>query len=222
MRRDSSDKRKKTGRRIAALMVAVIIAVCIGVYSDKVAMPLVKELAEADVTAKTVGAFIEANSKIKTFSEFYGEFFEYEKNSDGEITLVRANSANINSVTIYAQRAMQEAVDELGDYKVELPSGAFTGLALLADKGTPIAINIAPVGAVNVALGSYYYTEGINQTIHRLVMRVQTTVRMLVPIRAENVTVSMDFILAEDVILGRVPDSYITGISDDNIFDLMP
>ena len=66
------------------------------------------------------------------------------------------------------------------------------------------------------------YTEGINQTIHRLVMRVQTTVRMLVPIRAEDIVVSMDFILAEQIIVGRIPDSYITGISEDNIFDLMP
>ena len=92
----------------------------------------------------------------------------------------------------------------------------------MADKGTPVSINIAPVGAVNIAMGSYFYTEGINQTIHRLVMRVQTTVRMLVPVRAEDVSVSMDFILAEQIIVGRIPDSYITGISDDNIFDLMP
>ena len=45
---------------------------------------------------------------------------------------------------------------------------------------------------------------------------------MLVPMNADDVAVSMDFILSEDVILGRVPDSYITGISDDNIFDLLP
>ena len=73
-----------------------------------------------------------------------------------------------------------------------------------------------------MSIGAYYYTEGINQTIHRLIMRVTGTVRMLVPMNADDVAVSMDFILSEDVILGRVPDSYITGISDDNIFDLLP
>lgn len=222
MRGGTSERKKKTKRRIACLLVSIIIAGSVFAYFDKVAMPLVKELAEADVHAKTVSAYIKANARIKTFSEFYGEFFEYENNSDGEITLIKANSANINSIAVYAQQAMQESINELDDYKVELPSGAFTGLALMADKGTPVSINIAPVGAVNIAMGSYFYTEGINQTIHRLVMRVQTTVRMLVPVRAEDVSVSMDFILAEQIIVGRIPDSYITGISDDNIFDLMP
>ena len=53
-------------------------------------------------------------------------------------------------------------------------------------------------------------------------MRITTTVHMLVPLKAQDVTVSMDFVLAEDILLGRVPDSYITGISQDNIFDLLP
>ena len=73
-----------------------------------------------------------------------------------------------------------------------------------------------------MTLGSSFYTEGINQTMHRLIMRVQTTIRILVPLSAENVTVSMDFVIAEQIIVGRIPDSYITGISEDNIFDLLP
>lgn len=215
-------EKKKFKRRIVCLILLAVAIASVAGYFNNIALPLVKELAEADIYAKTVSAYIAANSKIKTFSAFYGEFFEYEKNSEGEITLIKANSTNINSLTVYAQQSMQEAVDKLDDYKVELPSGAFTGLSLLADKGTPVKINVAPVGAVNVTLGSSFYTEGINQTMHRLIMRVQTTIRILVPLSAENVTVSMDFVIAEQIIVGRIPDSYITGISEDNIFDLLP
>ena len=49
--------KKKTKRRIACLLVAIIIAGSVFAYFDKVAMPLVKELAEADVHAKTVSAY---------------------------------------------------------------------------------------------------------------------------------------------------------------------
>ncbi len=217
-----SAKKLRRLKLIAALAVLIaVIAAVIG-YFESVAKPLVKELAEADIQALTVSAFIEANSKIKNFSKFYGEFFSYDKNDAGEITLIKANTPAINSLTIYAQEAMQKAMNKITDYDVEIPTGAFTGLSILADKGHPLSINIAPVGVVNVSIGSYYYTEGINQTIHRLIMRVTGTVRMLVPLDAEDVTVSMDFVLAEDIVLGRIPDSYITGISDDNIFDLLP
>ena len=207
---------------VIALVVIILIIVSAVGYFESVATPLVKELAEADVQAMIVSSFIEANAKIKKFSEFYEAFFSYEKNDSGEITLIKANTPAINSLSIYAQEAMQKSLDKITDYDVQIPTGAFTGLSVLADKGHPVSINIAPVGVVNVSIGSYYYTEGINQTIHRLIMRVTGTVRMLVPMNADDVAVSMDFILSEDVILGRVPDSYITGISDDNIFDLLP
>ena len=218
----AAPKKLKKLKIVIALIVAVCLVAAVVGYFDSVAKPLVKELAEANIQALTVSAFIAANAKIRDFSSFYGDFFSYEKNTEGEITLIRANTPAINSLTIYAREALQKEMDKITDHDVEIPTGAFTGLSVLADKGHPVSINVAPVGIVNVSIGSYYYSEGINQTIHRLIMRVSGVVRMLVPLDAEDVTVSMDFVLSEDVILGRVPDSYITGISDDNIFDLLP
>ena len=194
---------------VIALVIIILIIVSAVGYFESVATPLVKELAEADVQAMIVSSFIEANAKIKKFSEFYESFFSYEKNDSGEITLIKANTPAINSLSIYAQEAMQKSLDKITDYDVQIPTGAFTGLSILADKGHPVSINIAPVGVVNVSIGSYYYTEGINQTIHRLIMRVTGTVRMLVPMNADDVAVSMDFILSEDVILGRGGDQAV-------------
>ncbi len=216
------EHKRKGIRALTALAIIAVIATLTALYFVKVATPLVAEIAEAEIRAQTVAAYVDANAKIHKLSEFYGDFFEYEKNTEGEITLVKANTAGINSLVIHAQREIQASVNKITSGSVEIPAGAFTGISLIADKGADIGINVSPVGVVDVKINSFYYAEGINQTLHRLVMRVSTTIQMLVPLKAEDVTVSMDFILAEDILLGRVPDSYITGISQDNIFDLLP
>lgn len=216
------NSRRKAYKATAFILIAALLCTLTALYFAKVGAPLVAEIAEAEIRAQTVAAYVEANSNIHKLADFYGDFFEYEKNSEGEITLVRANTAGINSLVVHAQREVQASIDKITSGSIEIPAGAFTGISLIADKGGDISINVSPVGVVDVKINSFYYAEGINQTLHRLVMRITTTVHMLVPLKAQDVTVSMDFVLAEDILLGRVPDSYITGISQDNIFDLLP
>lgn len=214
--------KRKTKIKIIALLIVVAIVALIFMYYTKTVSPLVVETAEAEVKEMTSAIVNEATLRLKNYKAFYDEFYAYEKNDAGEITLVRANTASINLMTIYARRAVQEGLSSLTDGKIHIPVGAFSGLSLLADKGSKIEINVVQVGTAETKINSYYYNEGVNQTLHRLVLRVTATVRMLIPLKAEDVEVVTDIILAEDIIVGRIPDSYITGISDDNIFDLLP
>ena len=83
-------------------------------------------------------------------------------------------------------------------------------------------MTVLPVGTVQIGLHSYFFSEGINQTLHRIVMRIETTSEIMIPFKTETVRLTTDLLISEDVIVGKVPDSYITGISEDNIFDLLP
>ncbi|MBO5773744.1 MAG: sporulation protein YunB [Clostridia bacterium] len=214
-------KNKKFG---AWTLLLIFLAVILGsvIYYNRSISPLVKDLAEAEIKKKTVDAVVSGALKLKVYEVFYGDFYEYEKNKDGEIVLVRSNTASINAMNVYAQKEIQNSINSLKNDKISIPAGAFTGSSWLADKGDGIELNVLPVGAVETKLNSYFYHEGLNQTIHRLVLKVTTTVKVIVPVKAEDVSVSLEFLLAEDLIQGRVPDSYVTGISDDNIYDLLP
>ncbi|MBO7178222.1 MAG: sporulation protein YunB [Clostridia bacterium] len=214
-------KNKKIG---AWTLLLIFLALILGsvIYYNRSISPLVKDLAEAEIKKKTVDAVVSGALKLKVYEVFYGDFYEYEKNKDGEIVLVRSNTASINAMNVYAQKEIQNSINSLKNDKISIPAGAFTGSSWLADKGDGIELNVLPVGAVETKLNSYFYHEGLNQTIHRLVLKVTTTVKVIVPVKAEDVSVSLEFLLAEDLIQGRVPDSYVTGISDDNIYDLLP
>lgn len=180
------------------------------------------ELAEAEVKQITVNAIIEGTNNLKYYATFYDEFYDYEKNAEGDIVLIKANTTNINLINHYAQKELQKSINTLSNDKITIPMGAFTGSSWLADKGDGIELNVMPIGTVETKIHSYYFNEGINQTLHKLVLKVTATIRMIVPVKSNDVTVTREFLLAEDVLAGRVPESYVTGISDDNIYDLLP
>lgn len=214
--------KNKKFKKLSIFLVFIFIIVSIVLYYNLTIAPLVVNIAEAEVKQLTVNAINKATLKLKTNKSFYDDFYEYEKNAEGEIILVKANTASINIISIYAQNELQKSINALSNDKISIPVGAFTGSAWLADKGNGVEINVMPVGAVEAKLYSYFYKEGINQTLHRLVLRVTTTIKILIPVKAEEITVTSEILLAEDIIAGRVPDSYVTGISSDNIYDLMP
>lgn len=214
-------KNKKRKSLIATLILVIIVVATI-IYYNRTISPLVVSLAEAEVKRYTVNAISKGALKLKVYEVFYNDFYDYEKNTQGEIVLVKSNVASINLMNVYAQKEIQNCINSLKNDKISIPAGAFTGSSWLADKGDGIELNVMPIGAVETKLNSYFYHEGINQTLHRLVLKVTTTVRIIVPIKAQDVTITNEFLLAEDVIQGRVPDSYVTGISDDNIYDLLP
>ena len=214
---------KNVKRKFWAVIILVSLIVSGAViYYNRTISPLVVGLAEAEIKKITINAITRGSLKLKTYEAFYGDFYEYEKNNEGEIVLVRSNVSNINLMNLYAQKEIQKCLNGLENDKISIPAGAFTGSSWLADKGDGIELNVVPVGSAETKLTSYFYHEGLNQTLHRLVLKVTSTVKIIVPIKAEDVTITSEFLIAEDLIQGRVPDSYVTGISDDNIYDLLP
>lgn len=212
------NKLKILGRIFLVILVITLVVT----YFLRVVIPLVTDMANAEVKSIVVNKVNEASAIIRDFSYIYDEFYTYEKNNEGEIVLAKANTSAINQLSIYAQKVMQDKLNSLNAEQISLPIGAFSGSSWLSDKGELLNFNIVPIGTSVSHLNSYYYTEGINQTLHRLILRVKTTVKVVIPIKATDVEVFTDIIIAENIIVGRVPDSYITGISDDNIYDLMP
>ncbi len=213
---------KKISVKVVIFLLVLMILISVTLYYNLTIAPFVVNLAEAEVKQTAINTLVEGALKLKNYETFYNEFYEYEKNAEGDIVLIRANTAKINLMTIYAQKELQKSLNSLKKDKISIPAGAFTGSSWLADKGNGIELNVIPIGTIETKINSYYYNEGINQTLHRLVLKTTATVRLLVPIRAKDVTISTEFLLAEDVLAGRVPESYVTGISDDNIYDLLP
>lgn len=218
-----------TGKKLKKLFLWVMViclALSVVLFLNKVSYPLIIELCEIQSDNYVTNAVNEAAKNIMALRAFYDDFYTYERNGEGEIVLVKANTASINQLIALARIELQEELNKLENQKIDLHLGAFTGSSLLADNGPVLTINIIPIGNAVTTIESYYYAQGINQTIHRLILRVTADVRIIVPLKAKDCKIVKDIILAEDIILGRIPGTYINTLEgssiSENIFDLMP
>ena len=114
---------------------------------------------------------------------------------------------------------------ELGlseNQQIEIPIGAAQGIRFLAGAGPRIPIQIVPVGAVNTQFTTEFEAAGINQTRHKISMILSTTVRLVIPSGSKRVDVISTVPIAETIIVGAVPDSFVDVNNRDDLLNLLP
>ena len=73
--------------------------------------------------------------------------------------------------------------------------------------GAPTTTNISPTLFANFV--SSFSQAGINQTLHRLNMEVSIDVAVLVLGETSSFTMSSQVVVAETIIVGQVPQTYL-------------
>ena len=70
-------------------------------------------------------------------------------------------------------------------------------------------VRIVPVSAVSAVFSTEFESAGINQTRHKIYLSLQTTVRLVIPSGAKQVALGSQVLVAESIIVGEVPSSYV-------------
>ena len=79
-------------------------------------------------------------------------------------------------------------------------------------------IRILPLSVSSCSYESAFETQGINQTRYKIFLTVESTVRVLQPFSSKSIEVNNRILLAEMVIVGDVPESYVN-VPKDEILD---
>lgn len=86
--------------------------------------------------------------------------------------------------------------------------GSFSGISFLSGRGPGVKIRISSVGNVETDLRSEFIAQGINQTLHRIYLQVNCQVSILTPFESISKDITNQVLLAENVIVGRIPSTY--------------
>ena len=111
-----------------------------------------------------------------------------------------------------AERAGDAALRKLetvSAQKVDVPLGAALGLTLLAGSGSRIPISIVPVGSVQTDFETEFEACGINQTRHKVYLQLSASIRIVIPTGAKTTNVTANMLVAESIIVGKVPESFV-------------
>ena len=138
----------------------------------------------------------------------YSELVNLSTNNDGEVISVESNIVNINRLKTEIAERIEREIERLSNINIEIPIGTLLGIQLLHGKGFNVGMSVKPFGYTTTSIISEFINAGINQTLHRIVIEISTSVDAVIPGISTRVPVTTAIVAAETVIVGRVPDAY--------------
>lgn len=139
----------------------------------------------------------------------YTELIKPERNAQDEIVFMQVNMIKVNKITAEAVLAVQESLQQLKKVSFKIPVGQIFGIKLFANLGPKFNLTLLPVGTIEAKISDDFEQAGINQTRHKVYLTVKSTVQVVIPLASDAITIETKVPLADAIIVGRVPDTYL-------------
>lgn len=196
-------KKKKVIKLIAIFFIAFLTAY----YMIKAIEPIMTTMCEAE--AMSIATKISNNQATEVMKRYrYEDLISISKDDTGNITGIKTNVIPVNEIISDVAVRIQNELNNSEQNQVSLSLGSFTGTKLLAGRGPKVPIKISNIGDVKTDFKSEFKEAGINQTLHRLYLEVKCKVSILTPFQTIEQEITNQVILAENIIVGKIPTTY--------------
>lgn len=203
------NRKVRTRRRILILFMLTVFAVFVLFLRFSVS-PLVEELAVARVENRASYIINEAiEAQLRSDEIDYDHIVYLEKDVNGAITALKTNINEINRLKTQILSVIDTMLLDLDINEIGLPLGSLILPELFSGTGPKLPIKVLSISSSDADFRNDFSAAGINQTSHRIMMDVTITMTVLTPVGTESVTVTSGVVVAETVIVGHVPDSYV-------------
>ncbi len=139
----------------------------------------------------------------------YRDLIYTVQDKQGRIVLMQANTIKLSKIAAETTLVLQQKLKEMGTQRFNLPLGQALGSKILASYGPLVKIAVVPLGTVQVKVQDEFAAAGINQTKHRLLLNIESRVKVVIPLASSEVTVATIVPITETVIVGEVPNTYL-------------
>lgn len=138
----------------------------------------------------------------------YSDLVAVSKNTDGEIISIESDILKINELKASLTNAVLDELKHQKTQSVSIPLGTLIGGDLFNGRGPAITVRVSMTATAQTDMRSEFISAGINQTNHQIWMDIDMQLCPALPGYTSHVKVSTKFLIAETVLLGRVPDSF--------------
>lgn len=202
-------RRNKRKKLIIYLLLVSIFVLGIHTYNviNKNIRPTILAMCEIQAKKIATQAINDAvKGKIKGDVK-YKDLLFVKEDSEGKVTMVQANTGLMNNIASDVALEVQEKIRQIPGGTIKIPIGNALNSQIIS--GPKLKLDLEPHGSVTVDFGTDFLESGINQTIHRVYLTIITDVKIVFPLVSDTVTVKANIPIAETIIVGDVPESYI-------------
>ena len=197
--------------KLLRLIIMLLIVVIIGIVLFRVRFnDAIRALAQTQVTNTTSDLINDAiDRQIEDGTIQYDRMVYLEKDLDGRITALKTNMSEVNRLKTDILNIINDEILALDTSDIGIPLGSLFLPELLSGKGPAIPVHILSIRNSDATFSSNFVQAGINQTLHQLIMVVSVDVAILVLGQTGSFTVNSEVVVAETVIVGDVPNTFL-------------
>ena len=210
--------RQRRGLPLALLFILAML--CLFLAAAAIFLKdLSSQIAVSDASDIVTVQINNAIADIMAEQDYSGDYFvSFEKSATGEVTAISSNMARINALSA---KILHQVVGATENRTIEIgiPLGNLTGISLLMGRGPDIPVQIVVLTSSRVEFNNSIVTAGINQTKHQINLEVIVDIDILVPWGTESTQVVTEVLIADTIVVGRVPDTYLSmesGLTSEN------
>lgn len=190
-----------------AIVAAGVSLVVVFMISLNVKLrPILLEMA----LTQTSNCITEAiNQAVAEQSVAYSDLITFEYSSTGDIVAMISNMSQSNLLRAELLDVALAALDGMETLEVGVPLGTIFDVDLFSGLGPDVDVRVLYTGTASAQFENYFFDAGINQTCHQIFFTVDADLTVLLPGQRYNTNVRTKVCVAETVIIGKIPETYL-------------
>ncbi len=209
MRRRPKRVTGNNGKWFLCLVLLMVLALYSVVFTEKIIKPNVAAIAEVKVKAMITKIVNDAvHQQFKSDAEAF-ELLTIKTDQEGNITYVESNTTAMNNLATKLAQSVQNQYKWDDAVMLKVPVGSIVGSQILSQIGPAVNLKVLPIGMSRVNFKTEFESMGINQTKYKVFLEMDSQARVLAPFSINNIEVQNTILVAEAIIVGEVPESYV-------------
>ena len=136
-----------------------------------------------------------------------------------QIQTVQSNTSLINGMVSGFAGKLAKRYEEMEPREIAVSYGTLLGSKLLSQTNLDFNIKVLPLSVTGYDFETEFEGQGINQTKYKIYITLDSSVRVLQPFAADTINIKSKVLIAEVVIVGEVPGSYVN-VPKEDILDV--
>lgn len=196
--------------KLTVFIIAIFILFNSIMYAfNRKILPAVMKVAEEKLKREATDIINETALEIYSKDFSYEEIMIVEKDTEGNITMLRADTVKLNYLASKLALASNDKIEELSSLGLEVPLGYMSENLVFHNLGPNINIKMNQIGSITKNYESIFESAGINQTRHKIYLNVELKLNVVIPLRSEEVEIFCQIPISETIIVGKIPNTAI-------------
>ena len=202
--------RKQRRRRRIILIVLLLVVTGLILLVELHLSPYIRELARNQAVNAASNAITDAvGEMLRREDTDFSRVIVLEKDVQGHITALRTDMGQVERLKGEVLGILGGLIAEINTQQLGIPLGNLLLPDLLAGTGPVLPVKAVSLTMSNADFFSDFTEAGINQTLQTLKVKFTISLTILTTVGYETVDVDSDVMVAQTVIVGTVPETYV-------------